>query len=496
MIISVVKQIGELDCLIVLLFEDKEPEKVITALDVRYKGSMQRARKAGDIEGKKLQSLILYTDDPTLPRLLLMGLGIQEESTMTRLKKVIAAGVRIAQEKKYRRIGLLLPTSLVKTYGARILGREATVAAFLGGYAFDEYKEESARVVPIKEFILISDADTRMMQEMKKGTKDGEIVGGAVNYTRHLGNIPPSHMTPTRLGKEAEKLGKEHATISVKVLGRTQIEKLGMGCLLGVAQGSDQEPKFIILEYHGAKEKQPIVLTGKGITFDSGGLSLKPMEFLNNMKFDMLGAAMVFGVLKAAAMLKIRRRIIGLIPSCENMPSGRAYRPDDILRAMNGVTVEVQNTDAEGRLILADAICYAAQYKPKILINLATLTGHCLIALGNERSGLFSQDETLTRQLCHAGEEVGEQLWRLPLGEEFTENIKSDVADIKNTGGVGNSRYGGASIGAAFLEYFTAFPFAHIDLSCSYYLGTGKPWIRHGANGFGVQTLIAFLRDP
>lgn len=274
------------------------------------------------------------------------------------------------------------------------------------------------------------------------------------------------------------------------------MKKLGMGCLLAVASGSQEEPKFIIVEYlAGKKNAAPTVLVGKGITFDSGGLSLKPGDFMIDMKYDMLGGATVLGVLCAAAALKLKKNIIGLIPTCENMPSGSAYRPDDILTAMNGKTVLVENTDAEGRLILADALCYASKYKPKEVIDFATLTGACMVALGNERSGLFTQSEEIAEGLDESARHVGEQLWRLPLGEEYSEAVKAEVADLKNTGGVGHPRFAGASTAAAFLEYFTDYPWAHIDLASSYWGPKGKSYIRGGANGFGVQMMVEYLRN-
>jgi len=349
-------------------------------------------------------------------------------------------------------------------------------------------------------------------KQVQNGIKEGQVVAGAVNMARHLGNINPSIMTPTLLAKEASALGNGKSGIVVHVLGKSDIKKLGMGCLLGVASGSLEEPKFIILEYNGiprhARDKQkksekPTVLVGKGITFDSGGLSLKPGNYMNDMKFDMLGAATVLGTIQAAAGLQLKKHIVGLIPTCENMPSGSSYRPDDILVAMNGKSVLVENTDAEGRLILADALSYATmKYTPKEVIDFATLTGACLVAIGNERSGLFGTSDTLIKKLIASAETVGEQLWYLPIGEEFTEAMMCEVADIKNIGGVGNPRNGGASTAAAFLQFFTQnetgetpYPWAHIDLSCSYYGGTGKAYIRGGANGFGVETMVAYLQS-
>jgi leucyl aminopeptidase len=251
-----------------------------------------------------------------------------------------------------------------------------------------------------------------------------------------------------------------------------------------------------VLEYWGDKKDiKPIVLVGKGVTFDSGGLSIKPGDYMVDMKYDMLGAATALATLKITAELNQKKNLVVIVPAVENMPGGDAYRPDDILIAMNGKSVEIKNTDAEGRLILADALCYASRYKPQEVIDLATLTGACAVALGLERSGLFSKNKTMTEKLLNSSESIGENLWHLPLGEEYSDAMKSEVADIKNTGGVGGDRYGGSSTAAAFLEFFTDYDWAHIDMSSAIFGGKGKPWIRPGANGFGVQTLVDYLRN-
>lgn len=492
---SVLNAPRETDCLIVPVFENANLDKRLKELDKRFSGLLQFIVDSKDFEGKRMQTSLLYRQDETAPRILLLGLGKEEEVSIRNWKHAVGAAIIQAQSKKIKRLSFVIPKTLCDKIGPFKMAYETVIAAELGSYSYDAHKKQESRVVHFESFDFVEIEDKKMKKEMERGIDEALIVAEATNYVRELGNTPPHIMTPTYLAHEAEKLNKENKKISVEILSKSQIKKLGMGCFLGVAQGSKEEPKFIIMEYlAGKKNEKPIALVGKGITFDSGGISLKPGDYLLDMKFDMLGGATVMGVIRAAAKLGIKKNIIGLVPACENMPSGEAYRPDDILIAMNGLSVEVVNTDAEGRLILADALCYATKYNPKEVFDFATLTGHCLVALGNERSGLFTQHDQLAEKLSLAAQTVGEYVWRLPMGEEFTDAVKAEVADLKNGGGVGSSRYGGASIGAAFLEHFVSYPWAHIDLSCSHYGGKGKPWIRGGANGFGVQTMIEYLR--
>lgn len=488
------------DCLIIPLYEDVPFEKQLKRVDPWYHAHVADLKDLKDFEGKKLQMSVVYTEQKNTPRALFIGMGKKKEATVRSIKQVAGAAILFASQKKLSHLSVLLTDDAVEMYGAERLATEAVVAMEMANYAFDEYKSPEGKVHHITHVAYLGELTPKQTSAFKQGIKNGQIIAGGVNFTRHLGNVIPSVMTPTLLAKQAQDLAKQFPALKVRVLSRPDMKKLGMGCLLGVASGSAEEPKFIILEYFaGKKSEKPTVLVGKGITFDSGGLSLKPADFLNNMKFDMLGAATVLGTMKAAAGLKIKKNIVGLIPTCENMPGGEAYRPDDILVAMNGRSVEIGNTDAEGRLILADALSYAGmKYTPKEVIDFATLTGACMVALGLERSGLFTPVDSIAHTLLSSAEETGEQLWRLPLGEEYSEAIKSEVADISNVGAI---RYGGASQGGAFLQFFTLdsktgeplFPWAHIDLSCAYLGPKGKPWVRGGASGFGVQMMLDYL---
>jgi leucyl aminopeptidase len=318
------------------------------------------------------------------------------------------------------------------------------------------------------------------------GLKVGAAVAAGVELARECANRPGNHCTPSHLAAEAKRLAKSHG-LKAEVLDRKDVEKLGMGSFLAVAQGSEQPPKFIVLRYHGAaKDAAPLVLVGKGITFDTGGISIKPAAEMDEMKFDMGGAASVLGTLRAVAELKAKVNLIGLIPACENMPDGRAIKPGDVVTSLSGQTIEILNTDAEGRLILCDALTYAERFKPAAVVDIATLTGACVIALGHHRSGLFSADDALAADLLAAGEKAADPAWRLPLDDESDEVLKSQFADMANVG----PRAGGAITAAMFLKRFTAkLRWAHLDIA-----GTGwKSGAAKGATGRPVPLLTHWV---
>lgn len=318
------------------------------------------------------------------------------------------------------------------------------------------------------------------------GLKRGEAIAAGVLLARECANRPANHCTPTYLGEQAKKLGKEF-DLKVEVLDRKAIEKLGMGSFLAVAQGSEEPPRFIVAQYHGAPKGQaPVVLVGKGITFDTGGISIKPAGEMDEMKFDMGGAASVLGTLRAVAELKPRLNLVVIVPTCENMPSGRAVKPGDVVTSMSGQTIEILNTDAEGRLILCDALTYAERFKPRVVVDVATLTGACVIALGHHHSGLFTADDGLAEQMGAAGRAALDPCWRMPLDEEYDEALKSNFADMGNVGG----RAGGAITAAMFLKRFTAkYRWAHLDIAgTAWKSGTAK-----GATGRPVPLLTHFV---
>jgi leucyl aminopeptidase len=323
---------------------------------------------------------------------------------------------------------------------------------------------------------------------VRDGLHCGEAIAAGVALARECANRPGNHCTPTYLADEAKRLAKSHA-LEVEVLGRKEVEKLGMGCFLAVAQGSMQPLKFIVLQYRGAaKTAAPVVLVGKGITFDTGGISIKPAGDMDEMKFDMGGAASVLGTFRAVAQLKPKINLVGLIPACENMPSGTAVKPGDVVTSMSGQTVEILNTDAEGRLILCDALTYAERFKPAVVVDIATLTGACVVALGHHRSGLFSPDDALAGQLDQAGQAALDPCWRMPLDEEYDEGLKSNFADMGNVG----PRAGGAITAAMFLKRYTGkYSWAHLDIAGSAW----KSGAAKGATGRPVPLLTQFVLD-
>lgn len=507
--VKTTKEIGACDMLVVPVFEGKSFDAFAKQIDGSLKGQLSEIIKINDFEGKRRQQALVYTANKQMPRVLLLGLGKQSKLTIKIWKQVLGTGIISAQNKKAKSVAFIVPTDITKKFGAKTAGTETVNGIEIAHYSYDDYKGEKERT-PLVEKCEFFGVPAKMKAQFEQGIEEGHVIADSVQLVRTLGNVPPSDLWPERLAAEAQRAFTQEKEVEVRVLGFDEIRELGMGCFLGVASGSQHEPKFVIIEYWGAgggkkskkqavesdvyeppADRKPTVLVGKGITYDSGGLSIKPMEFLTGMKFDMLGAASVIGIIKAVAGLGIKKNIVGLIPICENMPGGRAYRPDDVLRAMDGKTVEVRNTDAEGRLILADALCYAKKYNPKEVIDLATLTGACLVALGNDKIGLFSPHEKMTQKLIACSKSVGEELWELPLGEEFSETLKSDIADIAN---IGFSRYAGASVGAAFLQFFVDFPWAHIDMAAAFNRESPKPWIRPGATGVCVQTMIKYLR--
>ena len=372
--------------------------------------------------------------------------------------------------------------------GARAEAGHAEALALAMGEAAYLYRHTKPSAPPpprlAKATLLAAEADTA---SLAAALEQGAHVAAGVALARECANRPGNHCTPSFLADEARKLGRAHGC-RVQVLGRREIEKLGMGAFLAVAQGSDEPMKFIVIEYRGAPRKQlPVVLVGKGITFDTGGISLKPAAEMDEMKFDMGGAASVLGTVRAVAGMRAPVNLIGLIAACENMPGGRAVKPGDVVRSLSGQTIEILNTDAEGRLILCDALTYAERFKPAAVVDIATLTGACVIALGHHRSGLYSPDDALAHELQQAGEQALDPCWRMPLDEEYEDALKSHFADVANVGG----RAGGSITAALFLKRFAAkYPWAHLDIA-----GTAwKSGAAKGGTGRPVALLTRFVR--
>jgi leucyl aminopeptidase len=342
----------------------------------------------------------------------------------------------------------------------------------------------------MKEFALIAETE-KACNIIRSAAKEAEIISRAVCFTRDMVSAPGNEMTPTDMANEARKIAKRK-NIKLTVLNEAEMQKIGMNALLAVARGSEEPAKLIILEYRGGnKSDPPIVLVGKGLTFDSGGISIKPSEKMEEMKSDMAGGAAVMGAIMAAADLSLKVNAVGLIPATENLPGGRAYKPGDILKSLSGQTIEVLSTDAEGRLILADALTYAGRFKPVAIVDIATLTAACVIALGDHVTGMIGTDDKLKQKIKNAADATEEKVWELPLWEDYYELIKSDVADYKNHGG----RPGGAITAAAFLSKFVGnYPWVHLDIAGPAWLTKDKPYIPKGASGVGVRLMVQFLR--
>ncbi|MGH9319300.1 MAG: leucyl aminopeptidase, partial [Vicinamibacteria bacterium] len=356
-------------------------------------------------------------------------------------------------------------------------------------------EEEPGRTEPREkkelDGLTVVEADGRKLTAIRRGLDRGERIARAVNYTRELGNTPPNEMTPARLGEHALELAEEHG-MECEVLDREALEEMKMGGILGVGSGSVNEPRLIVLRFRGGrKSAPPTAIVGKAVTFDTGGISIKPSARMEDMKYDKMGGCAVLGVLKAAALLKLRKNLIGVVPAAENMPSGTAYRPGDILRSYSGKTIEIINTDAEGRLILADALAWAVEQKPREIIDLATLTGACVVALADTASGAFGSDE-LVERMVEAGNRTGDRAWPLPVYQEFGDKMKSEVADIKNASG---DSWGGASNAAAFLKFFVGdgVPWVHLDIAGTAWVNKHKAYHPLGATGSGVRLVTDYL---
>jgi leucyl aminopeptidase len=465
----------------------------LAQLDEPLGGLIREYLDSGDFSGTLNSTLLLRSRGGiTAPRLLLVGLGKSATFTLDHLRQASASAATTVRKLGVSTLAILPPASNLP---APDIGQAITEGALLGLYKLKKYKTTDDNDAPDTLHALhILAAGGSTQQGLAKGVECGRIVAAAVNMARDLINCPGNEVNPSYLADTAKTLAKQ-TSLRCKILQKPDLQKLDMGCLLGVAQGSAQPPVLIQLEHAptGATGA-PVVLIGKGITFDSGGISIKPAANMEDMKMDMAGGAAVLGTMQALAQLNYPRRVIGLVPASENLPSGTAIKPGDILRAMSGKTVEVINTDAEGRLILADALSYAVQkLKPACIIDLATLTGAVVVALGSLATGMMGTDENLMACLREAGERSAERVWQLPLFDEYSKQIKSDFADIKNTG---NGRDAGSIIGGAFLKEFVGdTPWVHLDIAGTAWTRDSKPYIPKGATGVGVRLLVETLHS-
>jgi leucyl aminopeptidase len=478
----------EADALVVGLYADEpKPRDAVARLDRALQGHLTEVLAAERFQGKPGQVTYVHTGG-RLParRLIVIGLGRRADLTLETVRRAASAGLRRARELGARVVA-------IETLGERLPARHrahaVTEGAILGAYTFDRYKREKTekRV----EELLVVEVDGRRRGEATEGARTGEVFAEATCFARDLVNSPANEVHPTYLAKAATGIARE-AKLTVKILDRAECEKLGMGAFLGVAAGSEQPPKFIHLTYTPAgRRRRRVAVIGKGITFDSGGLDLKGAESMLRMKDDMSGGAAVLAIMRALPALKPSVEVHGLIAATENMPSGSATRPGDVLRAMNGTTIEVGNTDAEGRLTLADVIVYAGEkVAADEIIDMATLTGACVVALGPLCAGLFANDQALADRLLAAAAQAGERVWQLPLIDEYREHLKSDVADLNNVG----PRGGGAITAGLFLKEFAGDrPWAHLDIAGPAFVEKDTPLGPKGATGAAVRTILTYL---
>jgi len=472
------------------LFEDGKPGHEQERTDRSLGAMISRLIKRGDFTAKPGSVHLLYpVGSMAAERLILVGLGKRADLTLDRLR--LAAGKAASHARSSGAESLVFSAEGLGL-AAEKTAQALTEGSMLGLYRFLKYKtnDESSKRKEIKTCTLLA-GTAASVGAMRKGVSAGKIIAESAMMARDLVNHPGADMTPTVLAGHARKLARQYG-LKVQVLERKQIEKLGMGAFLGVAAGSIQPPKFIILEYRGGGSRPFIALVGKSITFDSGGISIKPAENMDRMKDDMSGGAAVLGAIRNAAALKLKLNIVGLLPAAENMPGGRALKPGDVLRSMSGQTIEIINTDAEGRLILSDALAYACRYKPSVIVDIATLTGACTIALGHEAAGMVGTADQYKQQMRAAGEKTGERVWELPLWENYYDQIKSDIADMKNTGG----RAASVITAAAFLSKFVQkYPWVHLDIAATAWTEKDRPYTPKGATGIGARLLTQFLRD-
>ena len=482
------------DVIVISLFENtKKIPSELSSLDKASGGFISNLLQNKDFTGKLNETIMIPTYKKAIPkRILLVGLGKTTEISSDKVRQAAGTATRVIQGKKFKSPSMLLYKTEYKGISIEDITRSVVEGVLLSLYNFTMYKtlKKEDKAV-INNFTLIVQKKD-VLAKVKSVAKNTQTVAEAVCFTRDIVNMAGSDATPTFLANKAKEIAKKTG-VKCRTLSRPDMKRLGMGGILNVSRGSSQPPKFIILEYNTRKKNNDtIVLIGKGVTFDSGGISLKPEANMNLMKADMAGAAAVLGAFKAISNLKPATHIVGLVPCTENMPSGSALKPGDIIKCMSGKTVEILNTDAEGRLILADAIAYAKRYKPDAVIDLATLTGACVAALGTFTSGMLGNNDKLKERVKHAGEKSHERVWELPLWKEYYELIKSNIADIKNTGG----RYAGTITAACFLgEFVEDFPWVHLDIAGTFLVEKDTPYIRKGATGVGVRLLTRLILD-
>ncbi len=474
--------------LVVGCFEDYRDEKFYAKLDRSLAGALTALYEQKEFAGKLNRVKVLHTLG-TLPaeRLVLVGLGKRKELDSERLRQAAGSVAQALRSTGVSRCSIILHLQ-VECVAFPV--QAVTEGMLLGSYSFDQYRTSPKEQVDLTEMTILVTGKSQF-KEAEKATSESRKICDAARLARDLVSHPCNVATPSYLAEQAMAIAGRYG-IQCRVFDRDEIEGLGMNGLISVSKGSIQAPRFIVMEYHGGKKGgKPTVLIGKGVTFDSGGISLKPREGMERMKDDMAGAAAVIGTLQATAALSLPVNLVGLIPAAENMPDGRAYKPGDVVTTMAGKTVEINNTDAEGRMILCEALHYAHRYNPAAVIDLATLTGACIVALGTQASGMMGNHNALKIALKKAGDATGERLWELPLWEEYGESMKSDIADLKNAGG---PNAGSITAGWFLMQFVGKMRWVHLDIAGTAWEEKGKHYLPKGATGVGVRLLVDYLR--
>jgi leucyl aminopeptidase len=474
--------------LVVPVFADKRLEGVAKEIDTALGGALADVLESGEINGKPNELAVVHAKDQPYKKVALIGLGDRAKFTPSALSKLAGTAVRSLGKRATTTLAFVLPDEAAAQLELCVSAvAEGAIAAIIDTTT---YRTEPDKPVVTTEVAIL--AGTFDKAGLETGLKRGILIGEAVNFARLMALTPGNDMTPTHMAAEATRLAKD-AGLEIDVLDEARMLEKKMGSLLGVSRGSDEPATLTVMMYKGdPSSKEIVALVGKGLTFDSGGISIKPAEAMHEMKYDMCGGAGVIGAMYAIGKLKPKINVMGVIPASENLPGHRAMKPGDILKAMNGKTIEVINTDAEGRLILADALCYARELGATKIVDAATLTGACVVALGHAASGVMSNDDAFVDRFLDVVGDVGERYWRLPLYDDFDAQIKSDTADLKNTGG----RAGGAETAGAFLKNFVAdVPWIHLDIAGTAYLDGASSYMAKGPTGTPVRAFVSLIED-
>jgi len=483
--LNIVKQSSQ--CLVVGIYQGKKPKLTVSAsqLDEASGKQLSKILAQGDMSGAEGSSLMIY--DPLnikARRILLVGLGGDRKTSSESMRKAASLAAKTLNARNIASADFLLLDAITDSELLTRQARNIVEAVDETVYLYQETKSGRKEKNALSKVNLVT--DRKRLSAVKAGVVRGVAVSNGISYTKTLSNLPGNICTPSYLARQAKALQKSHG-IKTTVLDEGQMKKLKMGSLLSVSRGSREPAKFIIMEHKGGKKSEkPVVLVGKGLTFDAGGISIKPAGAMDEMKYDMCGGASVFGAMIAVSEMNLPLNVVGIVPSSENLPDGAANKPGDIVTSMAGLTIEILNTDAEGRLILCDALTYAERYKPSAVVDIATLTGACIIALGHHASGLFSNNDKLVKELLKAGDSSGDRAWQLPMWDDYSKQLKSNFADLANIGG----RSAGSVTAACFLKHFTeSYDWAHLDVAGTAWKSAGPK----GATGRPVPLLVEFL---